>query len=77
MLNTVEDIDTEDEDDTHTESLIETRRMRKFFRIGGKILLILGIVTVIIGLTGGIALVPIILGGYLITCGVVNLVVKV
>ena len=53
------------------------RKVRKLFRIGGSILLISGIATLIIGLTSGIALIPIIIGGYLTASGALNLVLKI
>ena len=69
--------------DTITEEIIEeeneqdTRKIRRFFKIGGCIFLVSGITTLIIGLTSGIALIPIIIGGYLTINGIGNLVIKI
>ena len=55
----------------------QTRNIRRFFRIGGAILIATGIVVTIIAITGGLGTIPIIAGGYLIGCGGLNLVIKI
>jgi len=75
MLNSLETVSEEIVEEESVEPAI--RKIRKFFKIGGSILLVGGLTTLIIGLTSGIALVPIIIGGYFTACGALNIVVKV
>ena len=53
------------------------RHIKKMFKVGGSICLVGGITTLIIGLTSGIAIIPIIIGGYFTGCGALNIMVKV
>ena len=71
-FDTIEETIVVDEEVEHA-----SRKLRKFFKIGGTIFLIGGLTTLIIGLTSGIALVPIIIGGYFTACGALNLTIKV
>ena len=75
MLNDVEEI----KDDEPVFSLTgrTPKNIKKLFKRCGGVLVVSGITVLIIGLTGGMATIPIVIGGYLTVCGTFNIIVKV